>query len=270
MRLSAQRVGSGSWAPRARTCSKYAPSALHTPYTLRAHPHTPHGPLTNSSETQVGSSDSPHISTSPATAAADLAQLADLLAPHNYRLAYENWCWSTHAPTWKAVWQIVQKVDRPNVGLCLDTFQTAGAEWTDPTTASGLVEDYPGGKDALESAFRKSLRELAATVPKEKIYFLQISDAYRLSEPLEIEVDGQGLRPRGRWSHDFRPMPFDGGYLPVVEVTRAVLGTGFRGWFSMEIFDGGRDGKGKEYDLAEFARKAMESHRRLLDECAEG
>lgn len=269
MHLSAQRAGSGSWAPRAQTCSKYEYS-IRIPYPAPSTCTHSLRPPNKLDQIQVGSSDSPHISTSPDAAAADLAQLADLLAPHNYRLAYENWCWSTHAPTWKAVWQIVQKVDRPNVGLCLDTFQTAGAEWADPTTASGLVEDYPGGKEALESAFRSSLRELAATVPAEKIYFLQISDAYRPPEPLGTEVDGQGLRPRGRWSHDFRPMPFDGGYLPVVEVTRAVLGTGFRGWFSMEIFDGGRDGRGKEYDLSEFARKAMESHRRLLDECAEG
>lgn len=63
-------------------------------------------------------------------------------------------------------------------------------------------------------------------------------------------------------------MPFDGGYLPVVEVTRAVLGTGFRGWFSIEIFDSGPDGKGKDYDLKEFTKKAIESHRRLLEECA--
>jgi len=162
----------------------------------------------------------------------------------------------------------VQKVNRPNVGLCLDTFQTAGSEWADPTTASGLIEDHPGGKDALESTFKKSMAELSATVPKDKIYFLQISDAYKPPEPLGKEVGEQGLKPRGRWSHDFRPMPFDGGYLPVVEVTRAVLGTGFRGWFSMEIFDSGPDGKGKDYDLNEFAKKAMESHRRLLEECA--
>ena len=219
---------------------------------------------------QVGSSDSGHMRTAPDLIASDLAELADLLAPHKYRLAYENWCWSSHAPTWKSVWQIVLKVARPNVGLCLDTFQTAGGEWADPTTPSGLIEDFPGGKEALERAFEKSMEELGATVPEEKIYFLQISDAYRLKRPMAEEVDGSGLRPRGRWSHDFRPMPFDGGYLPVVEVTRAVLGTGFRGWFSVEIFDGGPDGGGKEYDLKEFAGRAMASHRRLLDECAAG
>ncbi len=153
--------------------------------------------------------------------------------------------------------------------MCLDTFQTAGSEWADPTTASGLIE-HSAGKETLENDFRRSMEELSKTVPKDKIYFLQISDAYKPLEPFSKDVDESGLRPRGRWSHDFRPMPFDGGYLPVVEVTKAVLGTGFRDWFSLEIFDGGKDGKGKEYDLEEFAKKAMQSHRKLLEECAEG
>ncbi len=130
--------------------------------------------------------------------------------------------------------------------------------------------ELPGGKEALEREFRASLEELSRTVPKEKIYFLQISDAYRPLEAFGTKVDESGMRPRGRWSHDFRPMPFDGGYLPVVDVTKAVLGTGFRGWFSMEIFDGGEDGKGKEYDFEEFAKRAMGSCRRLLEECAAG
>ena len=167
------------------------------------------------------------------------------------------------------MWEIVKAVDRPNVGLCLDTFQTAGSEWADPTTSSGLIEGHTGGKEGLERDFKASLEELAETVPKEKIFFLQISDAYKLDEPLSKEEDESGLRPRGRWSHDYRPMTFDGGYLPVVDVTKAVLQTGFRGWFSVEIFDGGKDGKGKKYDLTEFAKNAMASHKRLLEECAE-
>lgn len=60
-----------------------------------------------------------------------------------------------------------------------------------------------------------------------------------------------------------------------MEVVRAVLGTGFRGWFSMEVFDGGSDGKwngagdadGEKGDLKAFCKGAMEGHRRLLEEC---
>lgn len=220
---------------------------------------------------QVGSSDTPSdkISTNRETIVSDLRELADLLAQHNKRLAYENWCWSTHAPTWRDVWEIVEAIDRPNVGLCLDTFQTAGGEFGDPTQPTGVINDNKTTiyKTTMTN-FRKSLADLASTVPPERIYLLQISDAYKpVSGPLEDKTI-DGLRPRGRWSHDFRPMPYDGGYLPIEEVARAVLQTGFRGWFSMEIFDGGPDGKGKTYEMNDFARKAMESMRQFLRNCS--
>ncbi|KAI9787952.1 MAG: hypothetical protein M1816_007352 [Peltula sp. TS41687] len=215
---------------------------------------------------QVGSSDSTGITSSRDQIVSDLRELADLLAEHNYRMSYENWCWSSHAPSWRDVWDIVQKVNKPNVGLCLDTFQTAGGEWGDPTTSSGIRE-HPDGIDGLKSDFQNSLRELSSNVPPEKIYFLQISDAYKPRQPFDPAPDETGLRPRGRWSHDFRPMPFNGGYLPVTDATRAVLKTGFRGWFSVEVFDGGPDGKGKDYDDPNaFAREAMGLLNKLLEE----
>ncbi|KAL9079614.1 MAG: hypothetical protein Q9157_001499 [Trypethelium eluteriae] len=217
---------------------------------------------------QVGSSDTPteKIGNDRTRFINDLRELADMLAPHKFRIAYENWCWSTHAPDWHDVWDIVQKVNRPNIGLCLDTFQSAGGEWADPTTPSGMLETKP--REQVEREWKQSLEKLCMTVPKDKIYFLQISDAYKPKQPFDKEPDQSGTRPRGRWSHDFRPLPFE-GYLPVVDFTKAVLKTGFRGWFSYEIFDGGPDGKGKEYDMVPFARKAMECQKRLLQECTE-
>ncbi|KAI4211036.1 MAG: hypothetical protein LQ351_006156 [Letrouitia transgressa] len=216
---------------------------------------------------QVGSTDAINTTGSRNALATDLAELADLLAQHEFRLAYENWCWATHAPDWKDVWEIAQEVDRPNIGLCLDTFQTAGGEWADPTTSSGRIEREGATREDLDRQFQQSLEELTKTVPKEKIYILQISDAYKPQRPLGREPDATGLRPRGRWSMSLRPMPFDGGYLPVVNVATAVLRTGFRGWFSMEVFDGGPGGKDEEWkDLKGFARKAMNAHERLLRE----
>jgi sugar phosphate isomerase/epimerase len=196
----------------------------------------------------------------------DLRELADMLAKEKFRMAYENWCWSTHAPTWKDAWEIVRDIDRPNVGLCLDTFQTAGSEWADPTTPSGLIEDVP--REELDRRFKASMEELSKTIPPTKIYLLQISDAYKPATPIERKEMG-GLRPRGRWSHDFRPMPYDGGYLPIEDVAKAVLKTGFRGYFSMEIFDGGPEGKGKQYDMDKFAKKAMENMQKLFKNIAD-
>jgi hypothetical protein len=106
-------------------------------------------PDSDINHSQVGSSDSPNITFSVTQLASDLRTLADMLARHSFRLVYENWCWATHAPTWKDVWKIVQAVDRPNIGLCLDTFQTAGGEWGDPATSSGLIENA-GSREELE------------------------------------------------------------------------------------------------------------------------
>jgi len=217
---------------------------------------------------QVGASDSPaaKIGTDRERFVADLRKLADYLAARNFRVAYENWCWSTHAPDWVDVWDICQRVDRPNFGLCLDTFQSAGGEWGDPTTDSGLIENGRSAEQ-ITADWKSSCARLAREVPADKIFFLQISDAYRLRQPLENrEVDG--LRPRGRWSHDYRPLPGE-GYLPVVNFARAVLDTGFRGWFSYEVFDSGPDGKGRDYELDDFAKAAWECQKKLLEACAE-
>ncbi|KAK3648311.1 hypothetical protein LTR22_013442 [Elasticomyces elasticus] len=216
---------------------------------------------------QVGSSDTPadKIGTDRARFVKDLQELADMLAKKKFRVAYENWCWSTHAPTWEDVWDICQKVNRKNFGLCLDTFQSAGYEWGDPTTQSGLVEDGRS-REEVEKDWHASCDRLAKTVPKEKIFFLQISDAYRTKPGPLSKQDYDGLRSRGFWSHAYRPLPFE-GYLPVVDFAKAVSQTGFRGWWSYEIFDAGADGEGKEYDLEEFAKKAMECQRKLVEAC---
>jgi sugar phosphate isomerase/epimerase len=219
---------------------------------------------------QVGSTDAEGVTGDKDIIVADLRKLGEFLAERSMRLAYENWCWATYAPDWADVWDIVKRVDRGNVGLCLDTFQTAGGEWGDPRTESGKLDDV--SEEQLEHRYQTSLKRLAETVPKEKIFLLQISDAYRPPKPL-IGKDESGLRPRGRWSHDFRPIPFDGGYLPVVPMARAVLQTGFNGWFSMEVFDGDKDGKGRDLQalggLEGYAKRAMASHKRLLKEAAD-
>ncbi|KAM0189627.1 hypothetical protein ACHAPI_009935 [Fusarium lateritium] len=208
---------------------------------------------------QVGSSDSEGIASSFDDLAADLAELADMLAEKGFSIAYENWCWATQAPTWKTVWEIVQKANRPNIGLCLDTFQTAGLEWADPTKADGLAE--ASSHEERETRWRKSLEELSATIPGDKIYLLQISDGYKMDPPIEDKKDESGSRPRCRWSHDYRPLPYDGGYLPVKDMLHAVLKTGFRSWLSVEVFDGI---KGEDTDMNAYTEKAVGSLKKLL------
>ncbi|KAJ6441618.1 hypothetical protein O9K51_05169 [Purpureocillium lavendulum] len=208
---------------------------------------------------QVGSSDAEGIATcSMDDLAADLGMLADMCAEKGLRIAYENWCWATKAPTWRSVWDVVRLADRPNLGLCLDTFQAAGAELADPTTGSGYIDVING--EELQRRWANSLKDLATSVPPQKIYLLQISDGYRMNPPIRGK-DEAGERPRSQWSHSHRPLPCDGGYLPVREALAAVLATGFRGWLSVEVFD-----PEKEQNMAmeKYTGAAMESLRKLL------
>jgi sugar phosphate isomerase/epimerase len=109
---------------------------------------------------------------------------------------------------------------------------------------------------------------LAKTIPRDKIYLLQISDAYKPVTPLSKHPDEAGMRSRARWSHDSRPLPFD-GYLPVVDFAKAVLRTGFRGWFSYEVFDGGHAGNHHGQNMHDYVKIAVERQERLLAACVE-
>lgn len=190
-----------------------------------------------------------------------------MLASHGFRLCYENWCWATHGRTWKQVWNIVQQANRPNIGLCLDTFQEAGAQWADPTTQSGLIEGY--SEQQLTQSYMSSLHEMARTIPAEKVYVLQISDGYKPEPRIPNQLGPGCTSPRAQWCSAWRPMPFDGGYLPIVPMTSVLLQAGFRSVFSMEIFDGGPDGKGKNKDAKKYCAQAMSSLRRLIAEPSE-
>lgn len=94
-------------------------------------------------------------------------------------------------------------------------------------------------------------------VPSDKIYLLQISDAYKMEPPLRET----SARSRSEWSLSFRPLPYSGGYFPVEDFLGSVFGTGFRGWLSVEVFDS----KPKEGMLVEdYTKTAMQSLTRLL------
>ncbi|KAH7012498.1 xylose isomerase-like protein [Microdochium trichocladiopsis] len=139
---------------------------------------------------KLASSDAEEISPSVDDLAADVAKLADMCAEEGFR---------------KAAWEIVKNADKPNLGLCLGTFQILGGEFGDPTTRTGLIEDICRAE--LESRWRASLRQLSATVPAEKIFLVQLSDAYRMDPPIKESRDSQGSLSRFRWSQDHRPLP---------------------------------------------------------------
>ncbi|RAH76493.1 3-dehydroshikimate dehydratase [Aspergillus japonicus CBS 114.51] len=167
---------------------------------------------------------------------ADLQRVADLGLQQSppFRFVYEALCWGNHVDTWDASWEVVQQVDRPNFGLCLDTFNLAGRVYADPAHPSGKTPN-------AEADLAASLAKLRACVDVKKVFYIQIVDGERLSAPLDeahpFHVPGQPTRMN--WSRNARLFAFEedrGGYLPVQEVAQAFFDTGFEGWVSLELF----------------------------------
>jgi sugar phosphate isomerase/epimerase len=88
-----------------------------------------------------------------------------------------------------------------------------------------------------------------------------------MDPPLPKEKDGTPAREN--WSHSYRPLPYAGGYLPVADVTRAVLQTGFRGWFSMEVFLEADQAKDDPSVPQRWARGGREAHEKMVKEILE-
>jgi len=168
----------------------------------------------------------------------DLRKVADigLAASPPIRFAYESLCWSTHVDLWETCWDVVQRVDRPNFGVCLDTFNIAGRIYADPTVPSCRTPD-------AEEAVRQSIANLVAQVDVQKVFYVQVVDAERLREPLlpgHPYYDAQ-QPARMSWSRNCRLFYGErtrGAYLPVKEIALAFFhGLGFQGWVSLELFN---------------------------------
>ena len=73
---------------------------------------------------------------------ADLQEVADLGLQQTppIRYVFEALSFGTHINTWEQSWEVIQRVDRPNFGLCLDTFNIAGRIYADPASATGLAD----------------------------------------------------------------------------------------------------------------------------------
>ncbi|KAJ5175849.1 uncharacterized protein N7482_001726 [Penicillium canariense] len=169
--------------------------------------------------------------------AADLRQVADMGAAESpvVRFAYENLCWSTYIDTWEKAWDVVRIVDRPNFGMCLDTFNIAGRVWADPTVAAGKAPN-------ADNDLIKSMQRLVKEVDVSKVFYIQVVDAERMEPPLvhghPFHVDGQPARMS--WSRNARTFMYEedrGAYLPSEDVAKAIIfGLGYEGYISMELF----------------------------------
>ncbi|PLN75010.1 hypothetical protein CWN73_17820, partial [Klebsiella quasipneumoniae] len=130
---------------------------------------------------------------------ADLRALATLAEEEGIAIGYEALAWGTHVNRWQQAWERVQRVDSPALGLVLDSFHILARGDT---------------LDALPS------------VPVEKITFVQLADApYMKMDLLE-------------WSRHFRCFPGQ-GELPLEAFAEQITRCGYRGPWSLEIFNDG-------------------------------
>jgi 4-hydroxyphenylpyruvate dioxygenase len=171
------------------------------------------------------------------TVVAQLTELADLGLKETppIRFAYEAVAWGRFCDTWQQSWHLAQKVNRPNFGLCLDTFHIAARVWADPLSPSGRLVD---GDKALESA----MEEMKTTLDPKMVFYVQVGDGEALEAPLDSahEFYIEGAPPRLLWSRNARLFAGEqdlGGCLPVEYVTDVILrDVGYQGWVSMEMF----------------------------------
>lgn len=133
----------------------------------------------------------------PAQAAADLREMAERAATRGLRVGFEALAWGRHTSRWRQAWDIVRAADHSNLGLIVDSFHTL------------CLDDDPAG---------------IADVPGERLFFVQLADAPRLS----LDVLS--------WSRHFRNFPGQ-GQLNVSGFLRAVIASGYSGPLSLEIFN---------------------------------
>ena len=197
--------------------------------------------------------------------ASDLRELADMGAKEEpaIRFAYENLCWSTRVDTWEKLWDVVKRVDRPNFGVCLDTFNIAGRVWADPESPTGQTPN-------ADADLKASLKRMVAEVDLAKVFSIQVVDAERLDSPL---VKGhpffvEGNPARMNWSRNARLFMYEedrGGYLPVEEVAKVLIhDMGFKGYVSMELFSRTMAEEGQHVP-DEHAQRGMASWRNMVE-----
>jgi 4-hydroxyphenylpyruvate dioxygenase len=195
----------------------------------------------------------------------DLVEMAEIGLQQDpvISFAYEGVAWATHIDTWQGTWDMVKRVNRPNFGLCLDTFHIAGRVWGDPTSPSGINPD-------ADKDLEDSLEQMVRDVDVEKVFYVQPSDAERLDGPL---IHGHPLyneeqKPRMTWSRNARLFAYEqdhGGYLPIHKIMETiVIRMGYRGLISAEMFSRRLFDPRPEVP-EEFATQAAQSYKRMVE-----
>ncbi|MEO5313713.1 TIM barrel protein [Pseudarthrobacter sp. CC12] len=132
-----------------------------------------------------------------AVRAEQLAQLANLAGDHGVKVAYEALAWGKYVNDYEHAYRLVEMVDHPNLGTCLDSFHILSRDWD-----TAPIED----------------------INADKIFFVQVADAPKLS----MDVLS--------WSRHYRVFPGEGQF-ELAKFMGHVVRAGYTGPVSLEVFN---------------------------------
>jgi sugar phosphate isomerase/epimerase len=151
----------------------------------------------------VCSSTSAHAGDDPELLARDLRKLAMLAIPFDIRIAYEALSWGKFVNQYPQAWEIIERADRANLGLALDSFHMLATE-------SSL--------DALDY------------VSPDRIFLVQLADF--------MWQETRSPEERINTARHFRVFPGEGVHGDKVsELVRSLDRMGYRGDYSFEVFN---------------------------------
>ncbi len=155
----------------------------------------------------ICSSTSAHASGDIDVIAADLRKVAMLATPLGVKVGYEALSWGRHVNDFALSWEIVQRADRANLGVCIDSFHVLA-----------------------NCSLNGSNFDALATIPGERIAFVQLSDfmwqAVRTAEE-RIET-----------ARHLRVFPGEGVHsVELSRMIRMIDRSGYRGDWSFEVFN---------------------------------
>jgi 4-hydroxyphenylpyruvate dioxygenase len=175
--------------------------------------------------------------------ARDLAELGRMAEEYSYKdggrllkVGYEGLSWAQRN-TWTSSWEVVRAANRHNVSLIIDSFNLLAVEFADPYNPEGHGRIYSTLDESLD-VLRMSLASLVASIPGDRIFFVQLGDA-ELINPLSLPFQPDEI-PLLPWSRGHRLFPMEasrGGYMPVEMAAAAVVATGYEGPLSLEVFN---------------------------------
>ncbi len=131
--------------------------------------------------------------------AAQLTELAELAGgDHGVKVAYEALAWGKYVNDYEHAYRLVEMVDHPNLGTCLDSFHILSRDWD-----TAPIEN----------------------INADKIFFVQVADA-----PPKLSMDVLS------WSRHYRVFPGEGQF-ELAKFMGHVVRAGYTGPVSLEVFN---------------------------------